>query len=103
MTCASNGQEVGAPDHSKIAIKGHSLSFHGFVYSNGRYTTIDDPNASGDTFVFGINEMMPISEVLKPGGRPSVYRMEAFTIIADQWGNQAEFERQFQRTLMMLN
>ena len=34
-----------------------SLKLHGFLYSNGTYTTLDDPSASanGSTKAFGIN------------------------------------------------
>src|SRR5262245_42427895 len=29
---------------------------HGFLYSNGTYTPLDDPLATGDTLAFGIND-----------------------------------------------
>jgi probable HAF family extracellular repeat protein len=35
--------------------------YHGFLYSNGKYTTLDDPLSNGNTFAWGINDLGQIA------------------------------------------
>ena len=52
---------------------------HGFVYSNGTYTTLDDPAANpGTTNIYGINAPAPGRDLQRRDGRPR-FRVPAGT------------------------
>src|SRR5437763_11672482 len=60
---------------------------HGFLYSNGTYTTLDDPSASatGGTFALGINDLGQIVGVYgdASGGHGFLYSNGNYTTLND--------------------
>jgi len=71
----NNGGEVVGSFESALG------SFHGFTYSTGVYTQLDDPNCNSSTFLTGINDAGVI--VGDCEGIPFVYRKGTFTYLND--------------------